>query len=246
MMPIQSYAGLLRSLLVYYGHPLRHRRLCRLYSAFISSGDLVFDVGAHVGNHTRAFTSLGARVIAVEPQPLFAAFLRRVSARSPAVQVLEGVLDSAEGQARLHLSRAFPTVSTVNKEWMEQVSYMDSFRNVHWDSALTVPAYTLDALIGQYGLPAFCKLDVEGAELRVLSGLNCPIAVIAYEFLPAFRQIALDCLQRLMELGDYQFNWSMAESARLQPAWVDSGAAESFLRGLPVVGREGNLFARLK
>ena len=41
----------------------------RLYGSFIRSGDLVFDVGAHVGDRVASFRRLGARVVAVEPQP---------------------------------------------------------------------------------------------------------------------------------------------------------------------------------
>ena len=36
---------------------------------FVRPGDLVFDVGAHVGDRIAAFRRLGARVVAVEPQP---------------------------------------------------------------------------------------------------------------------------------------------------------------------------------
>ena len=41
----------------------------RLYGQFVRPGDLVFDVGAHVGDRIAAFRRLGARVVAVEPQP---------------------------------------------------------------------------------------------------------------------------------------------------------------------------------
>ena len=36
---------------------------------FLQPGDLVFDVGAHVGNKTEIYRSYGARVVCVEPQP---------------------------------------------------------------------------------------------------------------------------------------------------------------------------------
>jgi 16S rRNA A1518/A1519 N6-dimethyltransferase RsmA/KsgA/DIM1 with predicted DNA glycosylase/AP lyase activity len=64
--------GLVRSLAIYRAIPLRQHRLRRLYRAFVARGDLVFDIGAHAGNRTRAFASLGCRVVAVEPQPDFA------------------------------------------------------------------------------------------------------------------------------------------------------------------------------
>ena len=68
--------GLARSLAVYYGIPGRQRRLRALYGQFVRPGDLVFDIGAHLGNRTRAFAALGCRVVAVEPQPHVARMLR--------------------------------------------------------------------------------------------------------------------------------------------------------------------------
>jgi len=40
----------------------------RLYRRFVQPGDLVFDVGAHVGDRIASFRRLGARVVAIEPQ----------------------------------------------------------------------------------------------------------------------------------------------------------------------------------
>ena len=62
----------------------------RLYGQFVQRGDLVFDVGAHVGDRVASFRRLGARVIAVEPQPAFARLLGLIYGRSRDV-VIESV-----------------------------------------------------------------------------------------------------------------------------------------------------------
>src|SRR5438094_10022684 len=61
--------GIARSLAMYHGIPGRHRRMVRFYGQFLGPGDLGFDIGAHVGGRVRAWRRLGARVLAVEPQP---------------------------------------------------------------------------------------------------------------------------------------------------------------------------------
>ena len=48
------------------------RRWTQLYARFVKPGDLVFDIGAHVGDRVAAFRRLGARVVALEPQPALA------------------------------------------------------------------------------------------------------------------------------------------------------------------------------
>src|SRR5688572_7784424 len=111
--------GIARSLLVYHAIPLRQRRMKRLYRRFASSGDLVFDIGAHVGNRTRALASLGCRVVALEPQPDFASLLRTLFFRTSRVEVVEAAVAAASGEASLAVSERTPTVSTLATGWRE-------------------------------------------------------------------------------------------------------------------------------
>ena len=62
---------------MYYGKPFNRRRLKGFYSGFIGKGDLVFDIGAHLGNRSEAWLALGARVIAAEPQPICVQYLQK-------------------------------------------------------------------------------------------------------------------------------------------------------------------------
>src|ERR1051325_7606598 len=50
-------------------------RRFNFYKQLINPGDLVFDVGANLGNRTKAFLKLGAHVVAFEPQRMCADFL---------------------------------------------------------------------------------------------------------------------------------------------------------------------------
>ena len=61
-----------RSLAVYYGDPARDAAMDALYARFVKPGDLAFDIGSHVGDRIASFRRLGARVVALEPQPLCA------------------------------------------------------------------------------------------------------------------------------------------------------------------------------
>ena len=48
---------------------------------FLRPGDLYFDIGAHVGNRIRAARQIGARVVAVEPNPELTVFLKALVRR---------------------------------------------------------------------------------------------------------------------------------------------------------------------
>jgi hypothetical protein len=57
-------------------------------SQFVRPGDLVFDIGANMGNRIEAFVALGASVVAVEPQGSCVASLRRLYRNQPDVVVV--------------------------------------------------------------------------------------------------------------------------------------------------------------
>src|SRR5919205_100885 len=70
--------GVERSLRIYYDDQRDTAAMDALYARFVKAGDLVFDVGAHVGDRIAAFRRLGARVIACEPNPSLVPTLRRL------------------------------------------------------------------------------------------------------------------------------------------------------------------------
>jgi FkbM family methyltransferase len=238
--------GFARSLAIHHGLPWRAHALRRHYAAFLSPGDLAFDVGAHVGNHARCFAGLGARVIAIEPQPAFAAWLRRLFRARPQVTVLECALAATPGVVELYGSPRTPTVSTASPRWMAAVRRSGGFEQVQWTEAVEVPATTLDALIARYGLPRFCKIDVEGYEADVLRGLSQPIPALSFEYVPAAVDVARRAAGLLAHLGHYRFNLTIGERRRfLWPEWRPLAALDSWLAARHVDERSGDVYARL-
>ena len=213
--------GLLRSVIIYYGNPFRLRAFGQFYSNYIHRGDLCFDIGAHVGNRTASLRKLGARVVAVEPQPVLINYLASRFDRDPDVILIPKAVGSRPGNARLHISSRTPTVSSLSQEWIRSVKLASSFHDVRWDEEITVQVTTLDALLEEFGLPEFVKIDVEGFESEALQGLSSPIPLISFEYIPVARGIAIDCLNRLSLLGNYAYNWTVKESTRLQSnSWL--------------------------
>ncbi len=176
--------GLARSLAIYHLIPRRQRSLRALYGRFVAEGALVFDVGAHVGNRTRAFAALGCQVVAVEPQPAVAATLEAVVGGDRRVRIVRAAVSDRIGRARLAVSERTPTVSTLADEWRDQRRAEPGFAGVEWNETVDVATTTLDALIAEYGLPAFVKLDIEGGEATALAGLSQPVRSVSFEFLP--------------------------------------------------------------
>jgi FkbM family methyltransferase len=242
---LEQALGLARSLAIYYGQPWRSRSLSHLYRRFVQPGDLVFDVGAHVGNHTRCFTRLGARIVAVEPQAELVAWLRFQFRNEPGVTVLDCALAAEPGKARMYASPRTPTVTTLSRDWIEEVRAAESFARVRWQEAAEVPTTTLDALIARYGLPRFCKIDVEGFEAETLRGLSQPLPALSFEFVPAAGEVAIEALRLLERLAVYRYNLSLGESHRLLwLEWRDAAAVSAWLRAGEARSRSGDVYAR--
>src|SRR5262245_14973381 len=143
--------GLARSIAIYHAIPFRQRRLRHLYRGFVRRGDVVFDIGAHAGNHVRAFRALGCRVIAVEPQPDFARVLRLLFGRSANVTIVETAVGDRRGRATLSISERTPTVTSLSPEWREARASDADFAQVRWNRSTEVEVTTVDALIDRFG-----------------------------------------------------------------------------------------------
>lgn len=242
---MDEWLGLLRSLAIYW-RPGHRRGLERLYRNFVEPGDLVFDIGAHLGDRTAAFSALGARVIALEPNPRLLPWLHRLVGGRKGVVIRAEAVGPASGSATLAMSRRTPTVSTLAHDWRGRIGRTNpSFARVRWEEGVEVPLTTLDALIREYGLPRFCKIDVEGYEARVLQGLSVALPAASMEFVSGSLGVARKCVDRLEELADYEFNAIPGEGRSfLFDRWRSADQIREWLEGGAGASSSGDLYAR--
>jgi 16S rRNA A1518/A1519 N6-dimethyltransferase RsmA/KsgA/DIM1 with predicted DNA glycosylase/AP lyase activity len=96
------------------------------YSQFIKKGDLCFDIGANVGNRTDTFLKLGAKVVAVEPQPDCLAVLNSQFAEVENVTIIPCAVDASVGQSYINVGSS-STLSTMSDEWIDSMKKSGRF-----------------------------------------------------------------------------------------------------------------------
>jgi FkbM family methyltransferase len=196
-----------------YGESTAIGELCR----GITAGTLAIDVGANIGTYSNAFAacvSQGGMVLAIEPDPENLQSLRgRFASRGAQIRIVDAAASDRAGTIKL------------NRDLYNPAGHVIS------DHGIEVRSVTLDALVGEYGLPvSIIKIDVEGAEPLVLRGAQSTIdrfrPTILMEYSPdaiaGFGQDARELLNGLSAKG-YDF-YIPGRPTRLSATEVDEAA----------------------
>jgi FkbM family methyltransferase len=242
-----SRSPLRQSFDIYYRDTARTERMDRLNARYIPKGGLAFDIGAHVGDRTASFRRLGASVVALEPQPQVFRALRLIFGKDERVTLVCKAVGAKAGTIELFINSQNPTVSTVSQDLTKVAQTSPDWKDQTWDKTLRVPVTTLDALIAQYGVPDFIKIDVESHEAEVLQGLSLPVQALSFEFTTVQRQIVRHCIDHLETLDRWEFNVSLGEDHCLAFAgWVSGREIAEHVESLPSSANSGDIYARLK
>src|SRR5260370_4179181 len=92
-------------------------KMTEFYRGFLGLNDLVFDIGANVGNRTKEFVQLGCQVIAVEPRTFCVAVLKRAFGRR--ITIVTYSISDSVGSAEFHIGEAH-VLSTMSNDWIKR------------------------------------------------------------------------------------------------------------------------------
>jgi FkbM family methyltransferase len=216
-------ARALRRLLL--GRP--DRKDVAFYRAQLPAGGLAFDIGANVGDITEPMLRAGSRVVAVEPHPRCASALQARCGGYPGFELVTAAVTAAPGAATLFL-HGHPASSSLHRDWYGPPT-----------GEVEVPGVTLAELIGRWGIPDYCKVDVEGSEAEVFATLPGRLPLVSFEYVAAAHARTEHCMRLLDPEGEASANVAVTGPSRfLLPAWIPAG---ELLCALPGWIQEGVL-----
>jgi FkbM family methyltransferase len=125
-----------------------------LIEEVLQPGDLFVDIGAWIGPVTLWALECGARVIAVEPDPMALPELRRCVPDS--VEVWEGAVAVQSGTAGLRPNHDLDLGKSVSR--------------LVADGGIQVRTWTLAEILGDR-VPSLVKVDIEGYEMELLPAI---------------------------------------------------------------------------
>jgi len=154
------------------------------YSQILKEGDLVIDIGAHSGRHTKPMANLvgeQGKVLAFEPNPGAVRLLRENLSHeieAGIVSIFPFALSNVSELATFVIANERPEESGLRQR---------IFNGPTSTTEIEVQVRTLDSVIADRpDGPSFMKIDVEGAEFDAIKGAHQTLLkfrpIIAFEF----------------------------------------------------------------
>jgi FkbM family methyltransferase len=175
--------------------------------------NLIFDIGFNVGEFTQTCFNKykDCNVIAVEANPTLANNVSPHFFTNYNFTLHNNLVSDKEGEnIDFYVSPIASGVSTASTEFMQNSRFTKGSKNlpensITWNEPIKIQSITIDSMSERYGMPDLIKIDVEGYEYNVLSGLTQKANDICFEWHEEESESLYKILQHLQNIGYTQF-----------------------------------------
>ena len=178
---------------------------------------LIYDVGVCDGSDTAYYLRRDFNVVGIEASPVMIDALRRRFASNIAdgtLTILDVGVADAEGELQFWVCDDVPEWSSFDQELAS--------RNGASHHSVIVKTRRFSDIVSEYGVPLYCKIDIEGQDRRCVESLLSAGDVPEYISIEMAHADASVDLELLHRLGYRRFK-IISQSVRAQPIrWLTS------------------------
>lgn len=216
-----------------------------------------YDIGAYKGSYTDFLLSQNVdKIYCFEPNEKLFQELQHKYQNNDKVTIYNCLVGDKNEKKDFYLAKYHHTISTASKDFLQKSRFSNNKdeNNVpyEWEPPIKVDCYKLDTIIKNTGYPDLIKIDAEGFELEIISGLtnvSSPLIVtfeIHEEFLDKFKS----CVTYLHDIGFNNFGFVQGDNAHTFPDELKSlnGFYEEINLFFPTLTKDffGMAFAQYK
>jgi FkbM family methyltransferase len=139
----------------------------------MSTSDLIFDVGMHLGEDTEFYLEKGFRVVGIEADPaLCASVAERLHDHMASGQliIVNAAIAEVPGRATFYRDPDNSIWGTTAPEWVARNASLGT--RIEQVERIEVEAVTMESILAAHGVPHYMKVDIEGRDMLCVAALR--------------------------------------------------------------------------
>ena len=181
---------------------------------------LLFDIGANVGNWALDNVSRETSILAVEASPkTYEALVENTKGKN--ITCLNCAVSDSSADTITFYESYYDTLSTLDKRWVEdprsRFGVNSPYNSYSPHREVIVNSITLDKLVETYGVPDLLKIDVEGAENKVIRSLSKKTGLLCFEWASEWNPETFEAIEYLETLGYNRFHTQNGDNYTYRP-----------------------------
>lgn len=208
-----------------YRDPEKHRKqqeepsfYKKILKMHPSKNNLIFDVGANIGSKSIIFSKLARKVVSFEPSEGLFSILQKKFENTNVI-IYNYALGNMVSTSDLYIVENNEAYNSLNKKHIEITATSRNIANLKTVKRQEVKVEVIEHFITKFGIPKYIKIDVEGYEYEVVSGLETTVPIISFEAnLPEFREESIKIIKYLavLSINRYRYNFTVNNSFILE------------------------------
>ena len=174
------------------------------HKKFLNKEDqLIFDLGAHVGDKSHIFLNFSKNLVLYEPEEKFIRKLKLRFRNYIGVNIRNYVVYDEIKKIDFYSAENMESHSSTIEGYLKNFSDIKNNKIILKKKTTT----TLNNEIDLFGIPFYCKIDCEGSEYQILKNLKYKIKIISFEAnIPIFYKNTIKIIESLEKKFFSKFN----------------------------------------